>query len=718
MEQILEDLRQRVSERLPRILQDTELALAQVPHDKDPRIEAQLQSSLRSIGGGVQAFTRIFLAQLEASLTSLRPTPRQPGASKHEDGQILTLALLDDDHDNDTILLDNLASRIESRNSLDLQLLGHRFGVLAGAPAFEGERLPLGPHAFCHALSEAVDALSLSQQARRQLLFQFERVLVDFYPELLAKFNATLVGNSVLPHLRFIPMRVGPAHEATNEATPPASDRFDTASATLPQPPPRPPVAATPQQQEGTNFEDLQALLQRRRDLLNKLRPATQSEDRERETLPRDEVLGTLQRMRNNATHAATISDYRQIMLAQARQAHGHGVKLSGADADSFELLEQLLTRLGRETRKSSPGEALMERLSLPLAQLVLRDQTFFTNAAHPARQLLAAISLAGAKWLADDDLDNQWLGLLQRAVSAIQQDTQGACDTFSEANQALQSGLQAMARKTAMAERRQVEAARGREKMEQARLRASEELARLINGRQLSRFQQSLLDQAWTDVLSLTYLRSGEDSAAWKELVETGARIIDASTSATPLPPDPVLLERIRSALEQVGYHSDDARAVALQFANGREEGDDTSSRTELLLQLRARARLGEGTGTVTPVALPPRTTAEQIAYERLRALDGPVWVEFCEDPEQPRRRRLIWIGTRSGQALMVNRRGMRAGNDDLDTLARKLAAGKIFLLDDDAPPAETAWATTLGNLRQVDAPFAGTDKEPDHGA
>ncbi len=65
MEQILEDLRQRVSERLPRILQDTELALAQVPHDKDPRIEAQRQSSLRSIGGGVQAFTRIFLAQLE-----------------------------------------------------------------------------------------------------------------------------------------------------------------------------------------------------------------------------------------------------------------------------------------------------------------------------------------------------------------------------------------------------------------------------------------------------------------------------------------------------------------------------------------------------------------------------------------------------------------------------------------------------------------------------
>src|SRR5690606_23565743 len=111
--------------------------------------------------------------------------------------------------------------------------------------------------------------------------------------------------------------------------------------------------------------------------------------------------------------------------------------------------------QLQRDLRKSSPGEALVERLRLPLAQLALRDHRFFTDAAHPARQILNAVSVAGATWLAEDDMDSQWLGLLQRAVSSIQQDSDGAFDTFVEANQTLQSGLQALARKAEMTERR-----------------------------------------------------------------------------------------------------------------------------------------------------------------------------------------------------------------------------------------------------------------------
>lgn len=709
LERLLEDVRTGVGQRLPQILQSTELALAQAPPGNDPKLETARLSSIRNLGGGVQAFTRRFLAHLETSLAGLRTPPRQHDPAAPEE-PILTLALLDEEQESDQAVLDNLASRLESRNSLALQLLGHRFGVLAGAPAFDGQALPLGPHAFCNALADAADSLALSRYARMQLFQQFERAMVDFYPPLLDIFNRKLAEDGILPHLSFIPMRVRPATGAET-----ASDADGTSPEGAKPTGPAPwPAAGQP---ANPDFAALQGLLQRRRALLAKLRPGKPGEERARQTLHHDEVLGALQRMRDNATKADSLADYRQILLAQARQQHGRGVALSDTDGDSFELLAQLLGQLQRDLRKSSPGRALVERLALPLLQLVLRDQRFFTDAAHPARQLLAAISLAGAHWLDDDDLDSQWLGLLQRAVSSIQQDNTGALETFADANQTLQSGLQALARKATMAERRQIEAARGREKLEQARLRASEELSRLLEGRHLSRFHQTLLEQAWADVLSLTYLRNGEDSEIWRELLETGARIIDANAAESGEPTDPAFLERIRTALEQVGYHSDDARALALQFANGRSEDDDVSSRTELLLQLRARARLGEGNTVVSADTLPPRTPEEEAAYERLRALDGPVWVEFRDDPEHPRRRRLVWVGSRSGQALMVNRRGMRAGNDDLDTLARKLAAGQACLLENDTAPAEAAWANTVGNLRQIAGKREPGEQEPGHG-
>ena len=54
---------------------------------------------------------------------------------------------------------------------------------------------------------------------------------------------------------------------------------------------------------------------------------------------------------------------------------------------------------------------------------------------------------------------------------------------------------------------------------------------------------------------------------------------------------------------------------------------------------------------------------------------------------------------------ALLVNRRGLRAEEESLISLARKLAAGSAQLLDRDASPARSAWEETLDSL----LPLAG---------
>ncbi|RZA10758.1 MAG: DUF1631 family protein, partial [Lysobacteraceae bacterium] len=89
----------------------------------------------------------------------------------------------------------------------------------------------------------------------------------------------------------------------------------------------------------------------------------------------------------------------------------------------------------------------------------------------------------------------------------------------------------------------------------------------------------------------------------------------------------------------------------------------------------------------------------------EQLRKLPEPVWVEFDEPDAALVRRRLAWVSQRTGQTLIVNRRGLRSVSEDLDLLARKLAAGSMRLLDKDAAPAEAAWEATMASLQRIAA-------------
>ena len=171
--------------------------------------------------------------------------------------------------------------------------------------------------------------------------------------------------------------------------------------------------------------------------------------------------------------------------------------------------------------------------------------------------------------------------------------------------------------------------------------------------------------------------------------------------------------MARVQAALEQVGYHADDASAIARQLANGRAEDADLASRTELLVQLRARARLGEGNAAAPGTELPTRSTEEEAAFRQLRALQEPVWVEFDEVADNTTiRRRLAWISQHTNQTLVVNRRGLRTMSEDLDVLARKLATGTMRVLDVDVAPAEAAWEATMASLQRI-----GESEEAGHG-
>lgn len=678
------------------VLHETEVELGRML-DRQRTLGSQnaLLESIRRLGSGEDAFVAGFLQDLQHGLASLRAA-RVSRPLEDLTATSGSLSLVDEREMDEGAVLGSIAARAESRNRLALQLIGHRYGVLAAAPAFDAEHLPLGPNALCHALRAAATSIGLALDARIVLYRQFEKIAMAHYPALLESLNARLVDDGVLPHLSFVPLRVRRATPGVPRPTP------DHMSArTLPPGNPGP----TSPGREDQAFAALQAQLARRRTLLAKLRPGS-GEERMRTLLTREAVLLALQRMRGANARHGTAAEIRQTVLAQARQAHGHGVTLATPEYDAFELYGLFLVQLQRELRNGGPAEHLLTRLHLPLLQLCVREHRFFVDPQHPARQLLDAVSLAGARWLADDDLDAQALGLLQRAVGSVLEDPDAMPDTFLAANHALQGGLQSIARKNQIAERRQVDAARGRERLLLARHRAAQEIAQHTTGRPLPRFNAMLLEQAWTDVLALALLRGGEGSHGWRELSQTTAALVEASLASVQPALAPGLVERLQEALGSVGYHADDAATIARQLANGRaEEEDELSSRTELIVQLKARARLGE---EQVPRAVPPpraRTAAEDAAYARLAQLADGCWIELQDIATDGMvRRRLAWTSALSDQALLLNRRGTRVAEEHtLDSLARMLADGRLRVLEEDLYPAEQAWRATHASLQRI---------------
>jgi hypothetical protein len=788
MEHLLSFVSDEMARHLSQMLNEAEQQLFRLAdHARNPGIQAAHMETLRTLRLNRADLVPRYLIGLESALASVRDpkaAARLGATGTGKTPSFRNLSLVDDESMDEDAVLRDIALRHESRASLPLHLLGQRFGVLAGQPAFDAERLPIGPQVLGRILREATNALQIGLEARLLLFRTFDRVVMVHYSHLAETMNALLERDGILPSLAYVPLRVRPvlqnpkgptAAERIRQEKPAASaqgagggagfalggdaggggggghaaprdghahdasDHGDDAQETGGSASaPRPRAAGGPrdsqrphtswmgeQDGEDAGFDEtaafalLQQLLSGRRDLIGKLRPAGRQE-RTRQELSTPDLLHALDNLVSSPVSPTgsprSLLDVKQTLLAQSRQQHGKGASLSREDNDAFELLGMLYTQIEREVRRDTPAVGLLGRLQVPLLRVALQDRAFFVRQQHPARQLLNAVAESGATWLGDEDVDPQLVHSLRNAVEHVVQNFKEDPAAFDTANRELQSSLSHLARKAEVTERRHVEAARGKEKLELAKRRSTEVIEAAVRDQRLPKFVRALLNQAWADVLTLTLLRHGEDSEDWQRQLDATRHIVAATGGKATGPADPQLTTQIEGSLVQVGYHIDEAAAIARRLTTGiAEDEDDPASRTELAMKLKARARLGEDAEVPKP-KLPPRSPEEQSAYEHLRTLPFGTWFEFVANQQGDRvRRRLSWFSPITDNALFVNQRGQRVGEQSLDSLARMIAIGQAHIVTADRGRlVDRAWHGALNALRS----FAGGGKAQEEGA
>ena len=730
---------------------------------RNSQIQSDIYAQMRTLREQAPQFPGLFLDALAGQLASFRDAPQPIGNTQATAFKTMTL-VEDTDIDRD-IVLHEMARREGTRGITALQLLGQRFAVLAAQPAFDIERLPTGPYALCRALREAGERLQLNLESQLALYQVFERQVMDRHTELADRLNILFAREGVLPGLVYRPYLVRPSAPRGNapagrdtgnglgpgsrsagqgpltswQGQAPAASWASSLSQELQLPGGLAGAAAgaatAPAVSGGGTGGGSDAaapagnpVLSGLHNLLDAARHGVtggaagsasaapsalatggSTEGSHAVAVPSSAVMDLLGKLQSAAAgNRRSIGDIHGALLSQIKAEHGPTAALSSQDTDTLDLLGMLFTQIQREVRSDGPATGLLTQLQVPLLRAAISDASFFQRDQHPARELLNAVAESGAVWLSDDDSDPVLLQKLNESVATVVNDYQGDETVFTEANERIQTHLRAAARRAEVTERRQVEAARGKERLEAAKQLASRTIEDVCANSNPPKFVQTLLRKAWSDVLTLTLLRQGEQSEEWKQREQSTRRIseITALKSGTP---DITFGDEIEQSLQQVGYHRDEAGAIARRLSSPGGE-DDTTSKTELTAKLKARSRLGEAGDRDEDEERrrkeqPERTPAEETHYRQLRTLPFGTWFEFVVNQQgDSRRQRLSWYSLITDNALFVNQRGQKIAELSLDAMARLMAKGQLRMVTEDRGRLiDRAWQATLRTLRSL---------------
>ena len=724
--------------------------------------------ALREIKRGRADIAPRFLLHVESTLAHINATAgKSPETARRAQLPGAPLELIDSDVLEEDLALQEIVSKSEIRHSQALYALAHRFGVLAGSPAWETDVVPLGPAQLGRALRHATHCLDLGVEYRVLAYRMFDRVTMLPIGEFYEVINSYLAKQRILAHLQSPSVRAhgGAAAAAGAAAGGEAAAQPDPAAAGAEQPTPNAAAlaqsaaamasaaAAQQAQFDSELFSTLRMLLSGRRHSQGQTMPFAENGY----MVSRDDlqsVLGALQH-RSDAGHGRggkprDAAALRHDMLMQLKQMspQGRPAVLAEEDSDTVDLVGMLFDYINKGVRAESVSQALLTRLQVPVLRVALSDKTFFTQREHPARMLLNTIAETGARWMDDDDADPSLAEKMKVVVDKVSSEFNGDVTLFRSLLTDLGQHMQLLARRAEVAERRHVDAAKGREKLDLARDTARTAIDRLLKRGNPSPLVRALLEQAWTDALALTILRQGEDSSAFHRRLAVADQLLRREPTADT-PADKMLRQELDVGLSQVGLHGDDVRAVlgrlfqtgkaaandatradtasgAVVSEPGKAANDatvaaanDEATTTALTMKLKSRARLGgEQVEPTRPIARSTATLSpeETQILERIRTLPFGTWFEFVTNQQGATvRRKLAWFSTLTGRCLFVNQRGARTDEKTLEQLARDMARKQVRIWTEQPESLiDRAWKAIMSTLKQ----FSGGETQQPQGA
>jgi hypothetical protein len=678
------------------------------------------------------------------------------------------LSLIDNTELEETLAASEVAARAELRNNQILQPLAIRLAVIGGGEPFSSELLPVGPTRIVDWLAHPLHAVELPAKVKVALLRQFEQsFLQPSYTELLNALNQSLIDAKVLPQLQKMaalrrstaPLAdagiAGPGEAAAPVTAAPASTSGrtagpfrDTAAAPSSEPPAAEPATSSNAAAgiaDAELFTTLRELLAGRRG--GSAGPARVDGIPAARASLRDVqgVLSVLQSqpvapiMVNGRWTTRKAQHIKQDIQAQLRALAGPGQAppvLSDEDSDTIDLVGMLFDHLGEDLNPGSGSGTLLAKLQVPILKVALNDKSFFARRQHPARQLLNSMTEGAQLWLDDGDADPALFGKMQLVVDRVLTDFDQDPKVFENLLGELGSHLSTAQRKAEVAEKRHVEAARGREKLDLAREHAGLAIRARLEGVEVPALLKQLLEGAWCDVLALGELRDGEGSQSYLDRLHVADVLVAIWNGASANDAQrwyQELQATLANGLQMVGFHGEEIdrtldgleALLPVSLAAPLDDASppapvDTSPPAEAehasrLLESKQRQLEAAGHGGLRPA---PRETIlgglrkteklelnarEQTMLERIRQIPFGTWFDFTINQQgDVQRRKLSWYSPVTSRCLFVTARGARCEERTMEQLARDLVRGNVRLHEEvQEGVVDRTWKKIVGKLR-----------------
>ncbi|MEP1215227.1 MAG: DUF1631 family protein [Marinobacter sp.] len=639
----------------------------------------QQANEFMDASGQLQARQRVIWHQMARSLESpLKPAPRgAPGAE---------LSVVDKGEFEDWLTIRVMVTKADTQYRGDLLQLKLRLDKL-GIANSTGHHNPLGPALICEAFHSGLTLLKADREVEKACLKVFEKSVLMHLGPLYRELNNILVRHGVLPDLdlsKYLSEH-SPAEAEANRTKASAAPRAEEPAKEAAAPvsevaPPEDKMPRFPSRRSSSDFRGYAAAAQTAfatvKNLLGTLTasrlargdmaPVEFSPDARK--LSAGELQKQLQELQLQAAAANPEQpSLRERVVERVRESGEHA--LGEEEQSTLDVVDRFFSSVVESPKLSEYAQSRMRQLEVPVLKVVMRDPEFFDDQDSPVRGVMNRLAQLGVKGGRINPVVQRRIDeLIQRIATDFEQDT----GVFENAVQELDGLID----RQNLVYRRNVErvtaAAEGAQKVSESKKAVAAVLEQKLAGRKVPKAVVSLLDGGWRDLLSLTWIRQGQDSPLWQDYLS----VIDSLMTFADDPDNtinlPELLRVIQDGLASISSNhmpSSQIRDELKQFLVRRPESPPAM------------------------VEIPPAKTEDdkkqalserdqrslQRWINRAQQLRTGDWLKDQEKPDEPQYIRLVWVARGFSRFVFVNHQGMRVVELELEALAQHMRKGII---------------------------------------
>lgn len=468
----------------------------------------------------LETFQAHFLAEFDAVSRGKKP---DSDFSKNEFSS-LELSLVDENDFEETLRVNEMATRLRRYCDEEVVALDQRMGVLIGDATLQGQANPLSPQGIGNAYRQACRKIEADSKVRLVLLKLFDDHVLDEIRSIYKDVNSLLVERSILPKIRYSMVRRASSLGAIPQLRADTQTDVDVGAAQN---------VAAPAGAEQDFFALLQGLMggSARHAIstpsgvpmaLGGFPPLLAGDAA---PLPAADLVRSLTRIQHgdvtgiggaDIPMAAALVDpgvtnvLRQLKTTSFASGMGH------TEGMTLDIVIMLFDQIFDDKKIPSAMKGLIGRLQIPTLKVAIMDKTFFSKKTHPTRKFLDAMGELCLTVPEDFGSSSSLYTELDRIVQQLIDTFQEKIEVFDEMRVELERVSAEEVQRTSEAAKHHVAAIEQRERLGLAKAVAEHAINLRLDAKQAPPVIVRFLTEQWVKLLIIAYAKHGADSDAY----------------------------------------------------------------------------------------------------------------------------------------------------------------------------------------------------------